>query len=316
MRFTVHFGNHTHPNGIGDTITFLRNALRDCGRVASISDGIVPGEVNLLLEHFVDEGCLRALAEGHALGARYILIGTEPIVNGTFNGGIDNSHWHYSNAAYWTQRFEGFKVAAGLADAIWVLAESMLPGYRELFPQLPVRFLPHGWVSDYATVKHLPDAERDIDFFFSGSLTTYRRTLLTELARTHRVFHQMPGAPDFLRLDRLARTKVCLSLRLSERNEIPSVSRMHYHLQNRNFLLHEAYALPCPLDPYMLQVPTHELVESAIGALQLPNRAQIAESAHERFKAEMPMSRLLPPLLDEALEHIGRPRRSPLPRAA
>jgi hypothetical protein len=315
MRFTVHVGNHLNPNGIGDTATFLRNALRDCGRVASISHGIVPGEVNLVMEHFVDARHLRALVDGRAAGARYVLIGTEPIVNGTFNGGIDAAHWHYSDADNWKARFDGFRIAAGLADAIWVLAESMVPAYRELFPHLPVRFLPHGWVSDYATVRHRPDAQRDIDFYFSGSLTEHRTRLLGALSRHHRVVCQTPMVAEYLRLDHLARSKVCLSLRLSERNDIPSVSRMHFHLQNRNFLLHEAYALPCPLDPYVPQASTDDLVEWAVAALRLPDRAGIAASAHERFKADLPMSRLLPPLLDEALAHIGRPASAPLARA-
>lgn len=316
MHFSIHTGNHNNSNGIGDTVVFLRNALRDCGHTASISDAIAPGQVNVLMEHFIDEPSLRAVLAGHSAGARYILIGTEPIVNGTFNGGIDGSHWHYSNAPYWKLRFDGFKVAASLADAIWVLAEGMLPAYRALCPQLPVRFLPHGWVSDFATISHRPEAERDIDFFFSGSLTDHRQRVLTELARTHRVLYQPPNYPEYLRQDHLSRSKVCLSLRLSDRNDIPSVSRMHYHLQNRNFLVHERYALSCPLDPYVLHAGTEELAEWAVAALALPNRDQLAQSVHDKFKAEMPMSRLLPPLLDEALARIGSPGSTLFGRAA
>ena len=316
MHFSIHTGNHQNSNGIADTVVFLRNALRDCGHTASISHDIAPGQVNVLMEHFIDEASLRAVLEGHAAGARYILIGTEPIVNGTFNGGIERSHWHYSNAPYWKLRFDGFKVAASLADAIWVLADSMLPAYQTLFPRLPVRFLPHGWVSDFATVVHRPEAERDIDFFFSGSLTDHRKRVLTELARKHRVLHQPPSFPEYLRQDHLSRSKVCLSLRLSEHNDIPSVSRMHYHLQNRNFLVHERYALTSPLDPYVLHAGTEELTEWAVSALALPNRDEIAQSVHDKFKAELPMSRLLPPLLDEALACIGSSRTRLMGRAA
>lgn len=316
MRFSIHTGNHQNSTGIGDTVVFLRNALRDCGHTASISHAIVPGQINVLMEHFIDEASLRAVLEGHAAGARYLLIGTEPIVNGTFNGGIEGSHWHYSNAPYWKLRFDGFKVAASLADAIWVLAESMLPAYRALFPQLPVGFLPHGWVSGFATVAHRPEAERDIDFFFSGSLTEHRKRVLAELARTHRVLYQPPDFPEYLRQDHLSRSKVCLSLRLSDRNDIPSVSRMHYHLQNRNFLVHERYALGSPLDPYVLHAATDELATWAKAALALTNRDEIAQSVHDKFEAEMPMSRLLPPLLDEALARIASPRDELLGRAA
>jgi hypothetical protein len=305
MQFVIHTGNHDNSNGICDTVVLLRNALRDCGHEASISARIVPGRINILLEHFVEVRHLRELIDGHAAGARYILIGTEPIIGGTFNGGIDASHWHYSNTRYWQLRFDSFKVAVGLADAIWVLAESMLPAYRELFPQLPVRFLPHGWVSEFASVRQRPTHEQDIDFFFSGSLTEHRRAVLGELGRRHRVLHQVPGAPDYLRLDHLSRARVCLSLRLSPSNRIPSVSRMHYYLQNRCFMLHEAYELPSPLDPFVLTASSDDLVASAEAALHLANRQAIANDAHDRFQAALPMSRLLPPLVDEVAQRIA-----------
>jgi hypothetical protein len=300
MRHFIHCGNHSNSNGIADTVLLLKHALHDCGHEASISHRIEPGHVNIVLEHFVDEQSMRAMVDGHAAGARYVLIGTEPIIGGTFNGGIDASHWHYSNRAYWQLRFDAFKLVARMADAIWVLAESMVDGYAELFPQLPVRFLPHGWVSGFATIdQSRPESERDIDFFFSGSLTDHRKRVLAALARRYHVVHMVPAAPEYLRQDYLARTKVCLSLRLSERNSIPSVSRMHYHVMNRNFLLHERYDLPCPLDPFVLHADTDELLHWADAALQLPNRRAIADAALEKFKAALPMTRLLPPLLQD-----------------
>ena len=298
MRFYIYSGNHNNSAGITDTVLFLKNALQDCGHVACISHTVMPGQVNIVMEHFVEERHMRAMLDGKAAGARYILIGTEPIVGRTFNEHIEGSHWHYSNAAYWQLRFEMFKLAAKLADAIWVLAESMVPGYQQQFPDLPVHFLPHGYVNDFATVRQRPESERDIDFYFSGSLTDHRKRILQELSRTHVVVGNDQNTPEYLRQDQLSRSKVCLSLRLSERNDIPSVSRMHFHLQNRSFLLHETYKLPCPLDPFVLQTPTEDLVAWARAALALPNRRQLADDMHQRFKDALPMTRLLPPLLE------------------
>ena len=309
MHFYIHTGNHNSSHSITDTVLFLKAALQDCGHPTGISHEVMPGHVNLVLEHFVEERHLRALLDGRAAGARFILIGTEPIVGGTFNGGVEGSHWHYGNRDYWKLRFDSFKIAAGMADAIWVLAESMVPAYAELFPQQPVRFLPHGYASDLAAVLQRPEAQRDIDFYFSGSITEHRKRILGTLAQTHRVVCNDHGTPEYLRQDQLSRSKVCLSLRLSAHNDIPSVSRMHFHLQNRSFLLHEAYALPCPLDPFVLQTPTDDLVTWARAALALPNRREIAVDMHERFKVALPMTRLLPPLLDEALSHMTRPVR-------
>lgn len=315
MCISIHCGNHHNSPGIADTVRFLKNALPDCGHTACISHTIVPGEMNVVMEHFVAEQHLRALRERHAAGARFILIGTEPIA-GTFNGGVEGTHWHYSNTGYWQVRFDSFKLAAKLADAIWVLAESMVPGYARQFPELPVRFLPHGHMNDFATVQQRPESERDIDFYFSGSLTEHRQRILRTLAQTRTVVTNDKNTPEYLRQDQLSRSKVCLSLRLSPHNDIPSVSRMHFHLQNRSFLLHEAYALPCPLDPFVLQAPTEDLIPWAHAALDLPNRREIANNMHVRFKAALPMTQLLRPLLDEALARAARPRPVKAARAA
>jgi hypothetical protein len=268
------------------------------------------------MEHFVKEHHLRNLLEGHAKGARFVMIGTEPIVGGTFNGGIDASHWHYSNTDYWRVRFESFKAALTITDAVWVLAESMLPGYSELFPKAPVRFLPHGYVDDFATVRQRPEEERDIDFYFSGSLTEHRKQILAALHRTHKVVLDDANSPEYLRQDHLSRAKVCLSLRLSPQNVIPSVSRMHHHLQNRSFLLQEKYALDGPLDPFVMHAPEGDVVPWAISALELDNRREIAEAMHQRFKASLPMSRLLPPLLDEVIERVAPAREARVAVAA
>jgi hypothetical protein len=315
MRFYIHSGNHNSHHGIGDTVLFLKNALQDCGHTACISHTIVPGHVNIVMEHFVKESHLRALLDGHAAGARFILIGTEPIVGGSFNSGIDGSHWHYSNSDYWTVRFDAFKAALALADGVWVLAESMLPAYSQLFPRAPVRFLPHGYVNDFATVRQRPEEERDIDFYFSGSLTDHRKRILATLNSTHKVTLDDANSPEYLRQDHLSRAKVCLSLRLSPQNVIPSVSRMHYHLQNQSFLLQEKYALDGPLDPFVMHAPAGDIVPWAISALELPNRREIAEAMHQRFKVALPMRDLLPPLLDEVIERVAPARETRVAQA-
>ena len=300
MKIVIYTGNHQNSTSITDTVRFLQAALRDCGHQASISGRIVPGRLHLMLEHFVDAAQLAAMLEGRTQGARYIIVGTEPIAGGTFNGGLVDDHWHYSNAGYWAQRFEGFNIAARMSEAVWVLAESMLAPYSELLPQLPVRFLPHGHVqSDFDSVKHRPDDECDIDFFFSGTMTPHRERLLEPLRRSHAVEIISHVTPEYLRTDLMARAKVCLSLRLSPRNTIPSVSRMHYHLQNRNFLIQERYASSSPLDPFVLHADPGDFIEWARAALDLPNRRAIADGACRAFQEALPMHRILPPLLAE-----------------
>jgi hypothetical protein len=305
MKFSIYTGNHQNSLGISDTVLLMQRALRDSGHDAQINASVVPGRFNIVMEHFVDDASLRSVFDGHAAGARFVLVGTEPISGGTFNGGVVKSHWHYSNIPYWKQRYEAFLHVAQLADAVWVLAESMVESYRAVLPGKPIVFLPHGHVEGFQRFEHRCEAEKDIDFYFSGTLTEHRRSIVECLAQTHHVVVDNHSTPDFLRFEHLSRSKVCLSLRLSPENAIPSVSRMHFHLQHANYLIHEQYALRCALDPYVLHVPPDEFVEWARAALEVRDRRAIAESVRAKFKAEMSMACLMPAVL-EASDLFGR----------
>jgi hypothetical protein len=300
MRFSIHTGNHQDSPTIGDMVQFVRCALADCGHDAQINGHIVDDRINVVLEHFVDAESVARLVEGHARGARVVLIGTEPIVGGTFNGHMVDSHWHYSNAPYWRERYESFLKVSKLADAVWVFAESMVEGYRAVFPDKPVVFLPHGHVEGFQSVRHRPAGEKDIDFYFSGAMTSYRQAILQRLAKRHRVAYNNQSTPEYLRVEQLSRSKVCLSLRLMPENVIPSVSRMHFHLQNCNFMIHERYERPCARDPFVLHVPPEELIDWAVAALAMTNRSEVAQAAHTRFRHEMPMGRLMQSVLEDS----------------
>jgi hypothetical protein len=91
---------------------------------------------------------------------------------------------------------------------------------------------------------------------------------------------------------------------------------MHHHLQNRSFLLQEKYALDGPLDPFVMHAPEGDIVPWAISALELDNRREIAEAMHQRFKGSLPMTRLLPPLLDEVIERVAPQGETRVARAA
>jgi hypothetical protein len=305
MRFSILTGNHNSQADITDTVTFLKCALMDCGLDAQINPGIARDRVNVVLEHFPDEASIRAIEMARDAGARFVIVGTEPIIDCTFNRGVVSGHWHYGDAANWKRRYDNFIAAAAHADAIWVLAEEMVPQYRAVLPGKPVLFLPHGHVTGFRRFEHRPAAWKDIDFYSSGTLTDYRRGIVEALAaRGHRVLWDPLGTADYLRHDHLSRAKICLSLRLSPSNEIPSVSRMHFHLEHASYLMHERYARPCPLDPYVLHLPPAEIVEWGEAALQVDDRRETAEAISARFFEEMPMSRLLPPILEASLHRM------------
>jgi hypothetical protein len=316
MRVCIYTGNHGNSLGISDLVRLLKQGAIDCGHDAVVSHELLPGHCNILIEHFNEDAHLAHLRERKTADTRCVMVCTELITGSTFNGGMGINQGHYSNQAYWQKRYNGFQVAAQLMDFIWVLSELAIAPYAAELPDKPVRFLPHGYVSGMDLVTHRDEADKDIDFYFSGGLTDYRRAILSELARTHRLAYNAQNTPDYLRLDQMARTKVCLSLPLSPENELPSVSRMHFHLQNRSFLIHEAHAKSSILDPYVMHAPHGDLIEWARAALDLPNRREIANGIHVRFKNEMPITRWMRPLLDEAMGQPATARPASAAQAA
>jgi hypothetical protein len=315
MKFSIQTGNHDNSLTIADTVWFLRQALRDCGHEVQINASVRTDRVNILIEHFIDDAAIDLMRRGRDLGARYIVVATEPISHGRFHGGVLRQHWHYGDGDRWTRRFDGFMRVASFCDAIWVLDQSMLDSYRQVLPDANVLYLPHAHVTGFGLVQHLPEAQKDIDFYFSGTITSYRESLLKELQRRgHTVLAHEQGAAPYLRDEWQSRAKVCLSLRLDEANLIPSVSRMHYHLHQANYLIHERYELPCALDPYVLHVPPNELVDWAEAALEVPDRREAAQGMLQRFRDGLSMRALLPPLMKASLE--GTASVSPMLAAA
>jgi hypothetical protein len=297
-RAYIYTTNHFHSVGVTDLVMLLRNGARDCGYDAVTSDRVEPGEWNILIEGFDNPAHRKIIRDEWRLGTRFICVCTEALNGRYFNDGLVDGHFHYSAQGYWQKRYEGFKEMLPFIDELWILSESQIEPYRAAFPDKPISLLPHGWVSGMAQVEHRPESEKDIDFFFSGALTPYRLAILENLHARYRVAYSPPGGADYLRMDLLARTRVCLSMPLSPRNHAPSVSRMHFHIQNSNFVLQHRYEHSCALDTYVLQAPAENYVDWAVAALKVENRREIARASYERFRLEMPMTRWLAPLLE------------------
>jgi len=312
-RIYIYTGNHGHGAGINDLVMMLRNGARDCGYDAVASHQPVPGEWNILIENFGEERQEHFIRSKWTPGTRYIFLCTESLTGRFFNDGMVGGHWHYSDTTYWRKRFDSFRRLLDLTDELWVLAESQVAAYSAAFPGKQISLLPHGWVSGMATVQHRPESEKDLDFFFSGTLTPHRISILEALDKHYRVAFSPQAGADYLRMDLLARTKVCLSIPLSPGNHVPSVSRMHYHLQNSNFVLQQKYVEGCELDSYVLHAPADDFIDWAQASLTLGNRRELAQAAHDRFRDELPMSRFMAPLLASA--GSGAPRQRPVSHA-
>ena len=64
-----------------------------------------------------------------------------------------------------------------------------------------------------------------------------------------------------------------------------------------------------PLEPYVLQAPTEDLIPWAQAWLEIASRREIANRMPDRFRAAVPMTELLPPLIDVASARVGEPQR-------
>lgn len=307
MRFSILTGNHGSQNGLSDTVTFLKHALQDCGHDARIDIGPASGRVNILIENFPDGASVRQIERARKAGVPFVLIATERLSRGTFNPDVAPTDRFYGKSRYWAKRFRGFMAVAQFAEAIWVLDESMLEPYRAAVPDKPVLFLPHGWVSHFGRVRPCAESGQDIDFYSSGNLTPHRRAVFAELERRgHRVvWDDAAKVPDYIRYDHVSRAKVCLSLKLSPVSEVPSVSRLHFLVQNACTAAIEQCAQPSWLDRYVLHLPGASLVACCEEVLALPGRREIAARAAECFANDMPMTRLLPPILLASLEGVA-----------
>ncbi len=297
MRFNIYVGNHNAASR--DLFLHLQKSLECGGQQATVSEKLVPGECNILIENFGPKLVERAINLAYA-GTPIIVWGSEEITGETFNSGVADEHPHYGDREVWKLRFDNFLTVAEHATAIWVPTETLPPAYREAVPGVTVQLFPHGYAQGYPELAQRPEAQKDIDFYFSGSDTVHRRGLLKHLAARHRVVTHHHEVSEETRRDFLSRAKVCLSLRLGPQTRMASVTRMHALIMNRCYTLHEQCPLPSHLDACVEHVRWKDLPQACEAALAMPDRRERADAMLERLKRDLPMKEIVPKLMDEA----------------
>jgi hypothetical protein len=167
--------------------------------------------------------------------SRLYLIATEILTRDGFNSANtvhQHGAEHYSNAQYWAERTKGFAAMAPRLDGLIFFAESLIDGYRSLnhrHHHVPLVALP-----GYGVLEREPESERDIDIFFSGTLTDYRQEVLGLLVqRGFKVVAQSVSFAEYVRRHFLRRAKLTIGLRLGPDTQFMSKQRAHYCLVNR-----------------------------------------------------------------------------------
>lgn len=311
MHFKIVYGNH-YNFGLAPSHTFLmlKHGLEDLGHRADIEKDFQPGYPNILIENFTDDH-VDAMLAVWTPGTGLIVIATEILTGDTFNdfasptgpegsGPVRDARLdHYRNQDYLKPRFAAFMRIAPRADAVWHLAHQQVATYRRLLPDVPVGYLAHGYTAGCASVRHRPEADKDIDVFFSGARTHYREAILEDLSGAGlRVAHTHQMTAPFHRDDLVARARVCLNIRQDADWPYESNSRLYFHLVNDSVIVTE----PCP-EPSDLHGYVPEIVSPLVGFLReqlaLGRFTERAAALRERFADDRPMSGVLAPLLRE-----------------
>ncbi len=236
---TINFiiGNHAPCVVTEDAFEYILQGAKGIGAPIRYSiDEYLGDAINIIME-----GALVTTAKSFASlrqaypASRLYMIPTEILTEGRFNSAntaqkADGDH--YSNSTYWTQRSAGFFAVLPQIDGLIFTAESLVDGYRDL--QVRSHYLPLVALPGYPVVQREPEALRDIDVYFSGTLTAYRVGVLDALAQEgFNVASHSTQHPNYVRRRLLARAKLAVGLRLGDNTQFTSKQRAHYYLVNR-----------------------------------------------------------------------------------
>lgn len=301
-----------------DYFRMLAGGLRANGHRVAFSAEPVAGRLNILIENFEERHVEAIRAAARESATRIVIIATEFLTGSTFNefktskrpapgaralrvlraltppaifhrlplGGKSALDDPYAHVANWQRRYENFMQVAPLAAGIWCASEYVVPGYREATGHPNVDHMHYGHVEGGTRIDWLPDEERDIDFFFSGTITPYREGLLTRLEDAgYRVVRCGMFTPNYIRDNIVSRSRVCLNLKQNADWPYASTSRFQYHLENRSLLLTEATRFSCELSQYVEAAPSEEFFEACLSMLAAGRFAERGREAHERFRA-------------------------------
>lgn len=194
---------------LGEMARWFEAGLLDLGHEVTFSERYAePRAINLFWESF-NSDFNRQL---RSAGVNFGIIATEIPDGAGFNWRRDGG---------WPERFRAFEEIAVEADFIWTTVEGGVPFYRTF---CPTAFIELGF-----SERLLPTSKNDdpsVDFVFYGLETPYRRTAVERIRKYAKV-----EWPDRFLSDKevenlIARGKVGLNFKQSERWPIPSPTRL------------------------------------------------------------------------------------------
>lgn len=264
-----------------DVVRLLQGGLEDLGHPCSITrnktDG---GALNILVGvHLIPtrDYVKDILATGH----RYVVLQTEIVRGHTFNQEAGS-------------RFDDiFLPLARGAVGVWDSSDLNIAALKKF--GIEAGLLGWGYAHAVEEIRHKTD--RDIDFFFYGSITPRRRTVLQKLDELgYKVIAAFDAAPIY-RNDLIARSEVLLTIRQSDAMAHLPWGRILYLVNNRCLVAGETGSEQQPLEDLFLWAEPPQAIELLRTTRARTDRRALAQEFYDRFRTR-PMSGYLAPLLD------------------
>jgi hypothetical protein len=292
MKFNILLGNHPAQaiNTTRDHTLIIRGGLEEAGHFAQLSfDQFFPGEVNLFYDFISSENLpmFRALKQG---GHAYGLITTEILKDGKMN---------HNETDWFRDRIAATREVAQNAQFVWVMHEPSMASYRELCGHERCYYLPLGYSKPAHELRHVPYADRDIDFMFFGMPTAHRKAVLEKFRGTAFNVQLVYNLPGFIRNSLVERTKINISLRQTPTWDQPSAGRISYLVSNHCAVVVEQTANGRPYEDYVVAVSTEQFAQTCMEMISNNSYQAAAEQRAEDFRRDFPMKLLMERLLEQ-----------------
>lgn len=274
-----------HTHFLFDLARMIAFGLEDLGHSCTVRRNMTEADrVNVVLgiHNLTSVDTVDALIDSKH---RYVVYQTEIIRGATVNGSDLGGQFK----ALLLPLFQN-------ATAVWDTEDESIAALKAM--GIATQKLGFGYTPRLEEVQHRD--EKDIDFFFYGSMTPHRRDVINRLrALGYHVAVIFDDAAMF-RNDLLARSEVVLTLRQSEAFAHLPQARLLYLVNNRCLVAGESGLGQEPLEDLFLWSEPDQVVEMLRRTRAMTNRRALADEFHQRFK-QRPMSRHLAPLV-EALQ--------------
>jgi len=273
-----------------DQIRLFEAGLSALGHNVSIGDRIAPNAVNLMWENF-RPGQARLLRES---GVVYGIVATEIPDGSGFNWRRDDS---------WGTRWDSFPEVSKGAAFIWALVEQGLPTYSQFAPSA---YLEIGCSDRLVPAEAHLDPE--FDFAFFGQINAYRQSVLDAIGRHSKVRTPrkilMPGELSTF----IGQCRVAICFRHSPNWPVPSATRLGLILHARRGVAAEYTPVSTRQSSIVPMAPKDANFPAFCLEQLTPSWRRDAENAYERYRALLPMERLMEKILDETVLANSRVR--------